>query len=207
MVGGSSEASSSSNWATIWKRDISKRSDPGKESYPELYGEYFYTQHAVNQDGKVYYVFIRTHAKTNKEEVVLDLRKVPQIIDPADVILDKIKISDDHNRIAFNVDIHNNERLSLGVIDVKSGEVIDWIDNCSQAEFDKTGEYIYYVEADELNRPFQIRKRKVGSQSEQDNDPILLTDDDKTQGSNNFIYLFLINLIILISEFQKTKDI
>ena len=71
-------------------------------------------------------------------------------------------------------------RLSLGVFDITSAKVLDWIENCSQAEFDHSGKYIYYVEADELNRPYQIRKRIIGSRFNQKFDTILHTDNDQT---------------------------
>eukprot|EP00343_Euplotes_focardii_P002706 CAMPEP_0205806500 /NCGR_PEP_ID=MMETSP0205-20121125/10083_1 /ASSEMBLY_ACC=CAM_ASM_000278 /TAXON_ID=36767 /ORGANISM="Euplotes focardii, Strain TN1" /LENGTH=51 /DNA_ID=CAMNT_0053079499 /DNA_START=428 /DNA_END=583 /DNA_ORIENTATION=- len=51
-------------------------------------------------------------------------------------------MSDDHKQLAFTVDLENNEKLSTGILDIETGEVIDWIDNACQAEFDSDG--IYY---------------------------------------------------------------
>jgi hypothetical protein len=49
---------------------------------------------------------------------VLDLADVPQISDPSLVYIDKIKLSDDHSKVAFNIDLTNSEKLSLGVMDI-----------------------------------------------------------------------------------------
>lgn len=42
-------------------------------------------------------------------------------------ILDKIKMNDDHSMIAFTVDIGNTERLTGGIKDMKTGEVLQHI--------------------------------------------------------------------------------
>ena len=130
--------------------------------------------------GNNYHVFYREHAQTGKKELVLDLAKVKQVRDPSTTIIDKVKMSDDHSRVAFNVDLHNNEKLSMGVMDIQTGQVLDWVDNCCQVEFDSTGEYIYYCVADKLNRPHKIFKRKIGDSQPQLKDTVIHEDEDPT---------------------------
>ena len=162
MVGGSVEATTTSNWVNKWRRDISKYTN--NATNPELYGDYFYTQKAVYQEGKIYYIFYRTNHKTNEEEVILDLRKISQITDPTNIKLENIKISDDHSKVAFLVNISSSEVQSLGIVDIKSGKILDWINNWAQAQFDKTSEYIYYVEITKENESEKLMKKKIGAQ-------------------------------------------
>ena len=42
-------------------------------------------------------------------------------------VVDKIKMTRDHSKIAFTVDIGNNERLSGGVKDMKTGKILSHI--------------------------------------------------------------------------------
>ena len=162
-----------------WRRAVYSRTDQVNQSVPEQYGDlYKYYSKQIHQSGKAgYFGFYRQHIETKKHEKVLDLKDFKQISRPHEAFLDKIKLSDDHDRLCFNVDINNDERLRLGVLDINKQKPIDWIDNWCQAEFDKSGEYLYYVEADKLNRPCKIIKRRVGDPN---SDKVLHTDDDPT---------------------------
>lgn len=65
-------------------------------------------------------------------------------------IVDKVKMNDDHSLIAFTLDIGNTEKLTGGIKDMKSGEVLKNIklENISQMEFGRGRDTIYYVETD-----------------------------------------------------------
>ena len=124
-----------------WKRDIFSRTEAANESLPEKFGDYFYYSQSIRaRDGESFYGFFRKHVDGGAAEKVLDLRDVRHIRNPTTTFIDKIKISDDHTRVAFNVDINNNEKLSLGIMDIKTSKVLDWIPNANQAEFDSSGD-------------------------------------------------------------------
>lgn len=161
-----------------WRRAVLSRTDSVKQSVPEQYGDYLYYSKQISNPGEAsYFGFFRQNIKTQAREKVLDMKDFKEIKNPSEVFLDKIKISDNHNKLCFNVDLNNNEKLSLGILNIKTGKPIDWIENWCQAEFDKDGTHVYYVQADELNRPFQIAKRKIGYPTK---DVVLYTDDDPT---------------------------
>ena len=123
-----------------WKKDIFRRTESGLTPLPEQYGDYFYfSEDRRYQGSDPYTVFFRQHVTTGKREKVLDLKDIPKIPDPSAVMFDKIKMSDDHTKLAFTVDMENNEKLSTGIIDIQSGKVVDWIENACQAEFDSSG--------------------------------------------------------------------
>jgi|LakMenE18May11ns_1017448.scaffolds.fasta_scaffold9045040_1 protease II len=58
-------------------------------------------------------------------EVVLDLAEVPfvQKHNIMNTVVNKLKMSDDHSRSAFILDIGNTERLTAGVKDMASNKV------------------------------------------------------------------------------------
>lgn len=132
-----------------WKRDIYRRTESEQPSIPEQYGDYFYFSESKRYDAdnyshNSYNIFLRQNVLTGDREKVLDLKDIPQVADPTNAIFDKIKMSDDHKKLAFTIDLENNEKLSTGVIDIKSGKVLDWIDNACQAEFDINGTPFYF---------------------------------------------------------------
>lgn len=59
-------------------------------------------------------------------EVVLDLAEVPfvQNHNILNTVVNKLKMSDDHSRSAFVLDIGNTERLTAGVKDMSSNKVM-----------------------------------------------------------------------------------
>lgn len=46
-------------------------------------------------------------------------------------VVDKIKMNEDHSKIAFTVDIGNTERCTGGVKDMKTGKVSHKVENIS----------------------------------------------------------------------------
>jgi len=98
-------------------------------------------------------------------EVVLDIADVPFI--PQDSLrttsVDKIKLSDDHNLMAFTVDIQNNEIMTGGVKDMIKNEYLPYFvfHNVHTMEFGagQTPRYLYYTEATTPeNRPYRVMR-------------------------------------------------
>lgn len=146
---------------------------------PEQYGDYYYFSEPKRYKGSdPYNVFFRQHVEKGTREKVLDLKDIPKITDPSAVIIDKIKISDDHSKIAFTIDLENNEKLSTGIFDIEKSKLINWIDNACQAEFNAQGDFVYYCVADTLNRPYKIMKRNLNSRILKDK--VIVEDHDQT---------------------------
>ena len=54
---------------------------------------------------------------------MLDLSKIDRIKDPTKVKIEKIKIDDSHNSIAFSVDLEGLEEFTTFVMDIASKEI------------------------------------------------------------------------------------
>lgn len=60
--------------------------------------------------------------KLAASEIVLDLADVPFIREKRrTTIVSKLRVSDDHSKVAFTVDIGNTERQCVGVRDMSTG--------------------------------------------------------------------------------------
>jgi protease II len=92
-------------------------------------------------------------------------------------------MNNDHSLVAFTVDIGNTERCTGGLKDMKSGKILPgWkVENISQMEVfgkDLQGQdMVYYVEMNEHNRPYKVRRRSAAPSSEYQT---VFIDDDPT---------------------------
>lgn len=98
-------------------------------------------------------------------EIVLDLEEVPFVSQRMvrKTIVDKVKMNDDHSLIAFTIDIGNTERLTGGIKDMKKNQVLKNIklEGVSQIEFGRGHDTIFYVETDQMNRPYKVKKLNI----------------------------------------------
>lgn len=93
-------------------------------------------------------------------------------------IVDKVKMNDDHSLIAFTIDIGNTERLTGGIKDMKKNEVLKNIklEGVSQIEFGRGHDTIFYVETDQMNRPYKVKKLNIVTNQES----TVFVDPDQT---------------------------
>ena len=114
----------------------------------------------------------------------MDLEEVPFVSRSMirKTIVDKVKMNDDHSMIAYTLDIGNTERLTGGIKDMKTNEVLKNIklEGISQIEFGRGRENIYYVETDSMNRPYKVKKMNIKTMEESsvfvDTDPTHYVD-------------------------------
>jgi len=120
-------------------------------------------------------------------EVVLDIAEVPFI--PFGSLrttsVDKIKMSDSHNMLAFTVDMENTEIMTGGVKDLAKNEYLPYFvfNNVHTMEFG-AGEdprYLYYTEATKQeNRPWRVMRVDLKTAAKtivyEDNDPTHYVD-------------------------------
>lgn len=116
---------------------------------PEKYGDYAYflkhkeySQKATTKKGEeqvsnVYEIYCRhKHEMYGKyssleeaesmTDIVFDIEEVPFVSQRnlRKTIVDKIKMNDDHSMVAFTLDIGNTEKLTGGIKDMQTGEVL-----------------------------------------------------------------------------------
>lgn len=70
--------------------------------------------------------------------------------------------------MAFLYDPSGQERCQAGIKDLRTGLVQDIrLQDCASIEFSQDSETLYYVEMDELRRPYRLKKRRVQSETAQ----------------------------------------
>ncbi|WIB01161.1 S9 family peptidase [Curtobacterium sp. MCBA15_012] len=79
-------------------------------------------------------------------------------------------ISDDGTRLVYGVDVEGDERYTLHVRDLTTGEDLgdDIPDTGSGATFDPSGRYLFYPTVDESWRPDRIWRHRVGTSASED---------------------------------------
>ena len=104
--------------------------------------------------------------------------------------------SPDHHRLAYALDLNGSERYRLFVHDIGSGAVIDGPieDAHGDVIWAADGETVFYTVIDENQRPYQVRRHRIGSASEEDpvvyeeSDPGFFVGIDKTE-SGRFVVI------------------
>lgn len=93
-------------------------------------------------------------------------------------LVDKIKMNRDHNLVGFTIDIGNNEKLTGGVKDMKTGRVLRNVilPNISQLDFANDGQHLFFVQTDDQNRPNSVKRINLESGKQE----VLFMDDDPT---------------------------
>ena len=102
--------------------------------------------------------------------------------------------STDHRRLAYALDLNGSERYRLFVRDIASGDVIDGPieDARGDVVWAADGETVFYTVIDENQRPYQVRRHRVGGDPAADpvvyeeSDPGFFVGIDKTE-SGRFV--------------------
>ncbi len=126
----------------------------------EIIGEYNYYEETTNEG---YDILYRRNMNTNKKEIVLDIKRIPFLIDINKTVLKFLRICPNQKKVSFIVDLENKERYTGGIYDIekKEFEKIKFEDvNC--IEFTKFDNYYIVLENDEKNRPSKIKGVYIG---------------------------------------------
>lgn len=149
-------------------QDMLTRIPAAEERVPVQHGPYFYYSR-INPDQQ-YRTFYRRRASDRSElehapeEVVLD---VNQLIE-GDGFLDvsTVRVSPDHTRLHYLVNRDGTDRYTLVITDIQTGELLDApIPNVfihGSTAWDQSGQYVYYITADAVQRPHQLWRRRIG---------------------------------------------
>ena len=126
------------------------------------------------------------------EELLLDGNR--EAADHAYFRIGACEHSPDHRRLAYALDLSGAERYRLFVRDIASGAVIDGPieDARGDVVWAADGETVFYTVIDENQRPYQVRRHRVGGAAEDDpvvyeeSDPGFFVGIDKTE-SGRFV--------------------
>ena len=102
--------------------------------------------------------------------------------------------SPDHRRLAYALDLNGSERYRLFVRDIASGAVIAGPieDGRGDVVWAADGETVFYTVIDENQRPYQVRRHRIGGAADEDavvyeeSDPGFFVGIDKTE-SGRFV--------------------
>ncbi|MGB7819410.1 MAG: S9 family peptidase [Ornithinibacter sp.] len=81
-----------------------------------------------------------------------------------------LTVSSDHRLVAFAVDTEGDERFSLVVRVIETGEVLDrsLTGIGYGCEFSRDGRFVFYTRLDDAWRPYQLWRHRVGGDPEED---------------------------------------
>ncbi|CAG9310989.1 cft-1 [Blepharisma stoltei] len=143
-----------------------------KDTPPEQIGNYFYfsveepfficSRKRIFDDGTI-----------GNPETIFRIEEIPELRNAQDeqkyrIGSPIIRLSDDHTKLIYVVDLHGNDRPTLGVKDLKTGKIIDRIPMAGNAEWAEDGRSFYYTLPDEHNRPSKIFLHNLNEKSEND---------------------------------------
>ncbi|HYD48954.1 MAG TPA: S9 family peptidase [Terriglobales bacterium] len=120
---------------------------------------YYYSR---TERGRQYPIFCRKHGKlTSPEEVILDHNALAVGLKYCAV--ESHAISPNHRLLAYTIDLTGDERLTLRVKNLDSGELLsDTIVNVGTIAWASDSETIFYVVLDEAHRPHKVYRHRLG---------------------------------------------
>lgn len=86
----------------------------------------------------------------------------------ASIDIPTIRISDDHTKLIFLVDLEHTEKPLLGVKDLNSNRILEFIPQALSAEWASDAKSFYYTVPDDQNRPHIVKKHVLGTSHEKD---------------------------------------
>lgn len=155
-----------------------------EENVPVQNGHYFYY---VRMDkNKQYPIYARKLAENRQalqqatEEIILDLNELAEGDDYLSVTVQRI--STDQKRLAYLENRDGTDRYTVFIKDLETGELLeDRIPNVflyGSLEWSRCGNYLFYTTVDELQRPYQVWRHRLGT--EQAEDELLYEEPEET---------------------------
>lgn len=166
---------------------------------PHRHGDWFYYTRTV--EGLSYKIHCRkpavalAHVPTEdaNEQILLDENKVAQ--GQKQCVIQGVRVSPDHTRLVYGVDLNGSEMYDLVVICIATGKTLDTIKNVSDNTTWATNDVLFYVTKDETQRAFRVHVHTIGHKQD-DVKNQLFEEQDKTMDvgvsrsrSGRFVYL------------------
>ena len=113
------------------------------------------------------------------EQVILDSNELAKGHDFFSI--GTLSVSDDGQRLLYGIDTAGDERYTLYVKDLQTGQLLgEPIENTGAgAELSKCGNYIFYTVLDEAWRPYAIYRHKIGDPVSQSAQNLVYQEDDE----------------------------
>ena len=188
------------------------RKDLRTKELPERYDNYTYTAKFSKLGTNDYEIIYRKDLRTNKEELVLDLKDIPMVHKRfhKTVKLAKMAISDDHQFVSFLLDLENNEKFTLGIKDTQKNQYLNIrIPDCSNMVFGPDNSCLFYVKYDEKRRSDKVFRRDLKKTSGEEDELIFQEKDEQfyvdISKSKDGKYLFISTSSKEISEIYAVK--
>ncbi|MCF7858125.1 MAG: S9 family peptidase [Candidatus Cloacimonetes bacterium] len=156
-------------------REFVDRIKENDQSVPIKIDNYLY--YSKKEKGKQYSIYCRKLIKPNtKEEVYLDLNQLSKGHEFYSVI--EMKVSPDHNFLAYGVDTTGAEDYTLVIKDLSTENYlkdrIPLVNDIAWANDNKT---IFYSTSDQAGRSYKINKHKIGTDPQIDK--LIFTETDE----------------------------
>ncbi len=144
-------------------------------SAPYKKGDYWY--YTRTEQGKQYPIYCRKYRSLDAaESVILDQNALAAGEEYCRVGV--MRISPDHNVLAYSLDTSGSEVYTLRFKDLRSDTNLpDTV--CStyySAEWSEDGRYVFYTVLDEAKRPFKVMRHALGSEEHEDAEVFHETD-------------------------------
>ena len=136
-------------------------------SAPYKDGDYFY--YARTEAGKQYPIFCRKQGSLDaEEEVILDENEIAKGHAFASVAV--VQVSPDHTKLAYAVDFVGNEKHTLHIKDLATGELLaDTVSDVDYSfEWANNNKTFFYTISDEMRRPYRVMRHELGSDPQAD---------------------------------------
>lgn len=169
-----------------------------EENVPKQHGPYFY--YTRREKEKQYPIYARKRAEERKElrgateEIVLDENELG--VDGEYLSVTAMRVSADHKRLAYLENRDGTDRYTLFIKDLESGNLFsDEIQNVyiyDSMEWSHCGSYIFYITVDDKERPFQLWRHELGTDTF--SDELIYEETDET-------------FVLFISKSQSEKYI
>lgn len=92
--------------------------------------------------------------------------------------LGSFAVSPDGRRLLFGTDVSGDERYTLRVIDLETGQRLpDVVPDTAAGAVWAGAEHVFYARSDDAWRPFEVRRHRLGTVAE--DDPVVLSEPDE----------------------------
>jgi oligopeptidase B len=145
-------------------------------SVPYRKGEFYY--YIRTEEGKAYSIFCRKRGSLDApEEVLLDQNQLAEGHEYFQ--LGVLKVSPDHQKLAYSVDTSGAELYELKFLDLSAGTVYaeTIADTYYSLAWGNDSQTVFYTQVDEAHRPYKLFRHRLGTPVEQDELVYHETDD------------------------------
>ena len=135
-------------------------------SVPVYHGGYYY--YSRTEAGKAYGILCRKQGSLEApEEILLDENQLAEGHEFFD--LGDYETSPDHRLLAYATDTAGDERYTLAVKDLTTGQQLpDTVENMGAVVWANDNQTLFYTRLDEAYRPHQVWKHRLGQDPSQD---------------------------------------